>query len=464
MLPPDTVLLWRFKDLAAYDLHETPTAVEGVGTPVAASRVLGAEVNLPNLPGIDPARPLLDATLDSATRADARLLVLPVADRSAVERAFSDPELLERHARHVEVHGDWAAAGWDLLAVRRAGRGGGPWPKERGEEWCAHAEWPGFVDHCLRPEQATQPTVAAVLAAFGYDVSSGHSERAEDGTERWVVDAGRVPWVRDAWKTVTVWGFTDRVRAELVPAAETELVPALSSAVPSPPDADLVAAVAPQADARLRLRGAQGRKILALALWYAGVPWPKEAYRNGFAALRWDAPGGIEVVAERARTELPFWNLAWLGRKEALPDPQAFGLPAIDVGAAADLQAGAAKLTAAFGGTAPAGTYARRAFGAGDGVEVHAVGSQGKALAERIAASGVDGDAAKWPDPPPPDGPGGKSVLLASFRLSWQASQFLLGRAVSQNGILSPLQGGSVEGTLSTDGVRLILDARRGPP
>jgi hypothetical protein len=268
--------------------------------------------------------------------------------------------------------------------------------------------------------------------------------------------------VRDAWRTVTVRAFDGRVRVEAVPAAGSDLVAALATAVPDPADAALDAVSAPKAQVRLRVRGAQGRRILAYALVYAGVAWPAAAGRDDFAALRLGAPGGLEAFAEATETELPFWTVGLAGPAAALPDLAAFGLPAPEAGATLPLPEGAAAPTAPYGGLPPAGEVARRASTAGRaGTEVVALGAGAARLADRVAASAPDADLAAWPAPPAAGEPGGRSVLLASFRLTQAAAVRLLGRAVSANGLLSPLRQGDVEGTLSTDGVRLVLEARR---
>jgi hypothetical protein len=459
MVPPDTFLLWRWKDLAAYEAHETPTVVGGGGAPVPAAATLGAELNLPGLPGIDRSRPLLEATLPAERRPDPRFWVLPVSDAAAVRARFRDPNLAERHARHVVTVGDWAAVAWDLDAARRAGTDGGPWPKERGEEWCVHAEWPEFVSHVLRPEQAMQQPFLGILATLGF-VPKG--DPAPDGAVAF--DAGRTLLVRDAWATATLWAFPERIRAELVPAAGSDLVAALAAAVPDPPDAALPSVPAPKAEARLRARGAQGRRVLAYALVYAGVAWPQAAGKDGFAAMRLDSPGGVEAWAEPAEAKgLPHWTVGWAGPGAALPDPAAFGLPAPEAGADAEVAEGLAALTAPYGGTAPRGAIARRAWTASGraGTEVVALGIDARNLADRASASEPDALHSAWPEAPKPDAEGGRSVLLATFRLTQAAAVRILGRAVSANGLLSPLRQGDVEGTLSTDGVRLIVEARR---
>jgi hypothetical protein len=52
-------------------------------------------------------------------------------------------------------------------------------------------------------------------------------------------------------------------------------------------------------------------------------------------------------------------------------------------------------------------------------------------------------------------------TVLAWFRLPGAFASRLLGDALERGGLLAPLSGGDVEGTLSTDGTRLLLDLRR---
>ncbi len=102
-----------------------PDAGRNVAAPSVA---LGAELNVPGLPGVDRTRPLVEAILPPGGRSDPRLIVLPVADGAALEAKFRDPELPERHARHLEVHGAWAASCSDRLVVRDAGTYASPLP------------------------------------------------------------------------------------------------------------------------------------------------------------------------------------------------------------------------------------------------------------------------------------------------------------------------------------------------
>src|SRR5262249_17830272 len=111
MVPPDPILVWHYRDLSAYDTAHAAPVVEGQPPVAAASAVVGAEINLPTLPGIARDRSVLEILLDPALRWDPKYFVLPVADAGKVESTFRDPDLAERHARHVKVHGDWAAAG-----------------------------------------------------------------------------------------------------------------------------------------------------------------------------------------------------------------------------------------------------------------------------------------------------------------------------------------------------------------
>ncbi|MFO0931675.1 MAG: hypothetical protein U1E39_03090 [Planctomycetota bacterium] len=123
MVPDDAIVVWRYRDLDAFDAaHAAPPG----SNQVKASEELGAQVNLPGLPGIARDRPLLEVTLDPTRRVDARYFVLPVADGGAVRTAFADPDLLERHARHVVVHGAWPRRRGTTASrsTRAAGRAG----------------------------------------------------------------------------------------------------------------------------------------------------------------------------------------------------------------------------------------------------------------------------------------------------------------------------------------------------
>src|SRR5690606_34397522 len=105
MVPPDAVLVWRYRDLAAYDARNAgdPGPVGTINAP--ASLALGAAVNLgplqnepppvSHLPGVDRRRPLLEILLDPAARPDPRYVVLPVERRGPLLERYRSDELAE---------------------------------------------------------------------------------------------------------------------------------------------------------------------------------------------------------------------------------------------------------------------------------------------------------------------------------------------------------------------------------
>jgi hypothetical protein len=438
MVPDDAIATWRFKDLAAYDALRTPADAGGQVVRHQASEVMGAELNLPALAGVDRHRPLLTVTLDPTRRADAGFFVLPVEDASKVRETFASDDLRERHARSVVVHGDWAAAGWDLLTVDRAGNGHGVYPAERGELWSVAVDWPKFVDAALRPESVTTEPARTVLAALGFDPSTA---RIEDGALT-IPDAGRVPLVRNAWSRLELHAFEDRIRAELWPAAE-DLVQALrapSSATTSPPSG-----APPRAEAWLSVGSARARRALALVLGYAGMKWPTAVGKDDFKALHLDAEGGLLVYAEPAGGTTLSWTLVLDGPAASMPDLAAFGPAAPAVGEVATLPMGSAPLSTPYGPASAAPEVAVRARGTAD--RIVAIGVDARVAAELRATE----------KPVPLDAP---QQLLARFGLSHVAAQRLLGPALAKMGLLSSLAGGDIEGTLSVENGRLVLEAR----
>ena len=422
MVPDDAVATWRFKDVAAYDAARTPPDVAGQVVRHSPSEVLGAEINLPKLAGIDGRRPLLTVTLDPTSRPDSRYFVLPVEDASKVRETFASPDLLERHARSVVVHGRWAAAGWDLLTVDRAGSGRGVYPAERGEDWAVAVDWPRFVDAALRPDVVGTDPVRGVLAALGFAPP----------------DLGRVPLVRDAWSRVELHGFPERVRADVWPTGP-DLVRLLSVPRPPPTSPPLPALRAPaRAEAWLSVDTHYPR-VVALALGYAGLRWPASVAKDDFAVV---GTGPALVYAEPAGGPTPSWTIVLEG---AGPDLfPALGLPA-PTREGVPLPAGAAPIAAPFGPAPAPGELAQRQR---TGRTVVAVGVDAGVAAERRVAEPVE----TLPLAP---------AELARFGLSFAAAQRLLGPALGKTGLLAPLAGGAIEGSLSVEDGHLVLDLHR---
>lgn len=454
MVPSDAIIVWRYRDLDAYDVRNAgdPGPVGTVNAP--ASLALGAALNVPDLPGVDRHRPLLEAILDPGSRPDPRYVVLPVESRGALLARYRDPDLPERHARHLAVHGDWAASAWDLAAVTHAGTGDGPVPDAPGALWSVTADWPKFVDFVLQPTQASLEPQASILAGLGFRPSSAAwLDEAEHGGAALTVEAGRVPFVRDAWSRVTIHAFPDRVRAELVPSPASDLPKALSAAFAAAEAPWRVDSSLP-VEAGLVMHGPAARRVTALCLWYAGLRWPPAVLAEVMGALRLDGAGPLALLASMDDGPFPTWALALVGPATAQPDLAAFGLPTPPATGSSPLLVGAVPLLAPYGGESPAGAVAVRPAGVGaPGSAVVAVGRGADAVADRLAGvlTAHRGDA------PVP----GAEVELASFRMSLYTAQRLLVTATGTRGLLATLVGSDLEGTLATDGTRVILELRK---
>jgi hypothetical protein len=473
MVPADAFVTWWYRDLAAYDAARTgPAPVDGA--PLAApSLVLGAEVNLPSLAGIDRRRPVVEVWLDPTRRVDPRFWVLPVEDAGRVRATFRDPDLPERHARHVVTHGDWAAAAWDLAAARGAGRGFGLLPPtasvvddsgERPVLWAVAADWPRLVDYALQPHVAANEPYRSVLAALGFDPSSMVRSETEEGP-LYEVKAGRIPLVRDAWRRVTLRALGEpaalgdaaarptAVEMILLPSEGSELARALAgvdraaSAVPAP-----VLEAGGEFEWEARLAPGTAREVLVRALGYAGLVWPAAAARDDFAALRPRSAGWLVVGAVASPGVLPAWTYVLAGPRDAIPDVGAFGLPDAPVGGRTALPEGVAVVTMPIGGRAPASEVARAA--ARDGLEVVSFGLGAQAVAQRAAQALVPGLR-------PVRLPKGFAPL-AEVEVRSALAGRLLGSGAAPGGLFAALGGaGRLHVLVATDGTSLLLRATR---
>lgn len=482
LVPADAILTWRYADLSAYDEAHPP--VEG-SMQVRASEELGAQLNLPGLPGVADDRAVLESLLDPATRVDPRYFVLPVRDAAAVQKAFRDPDLRERHARRVVVHGTWAAAAWDARAAMDAGRAGSgagvlpplpPWAR-----FSVTADWPRLVDAALLPWVGRHSPYAEALAALGFRPPERPSDPAAAGLPKdtvAVAHAGRVPLVRDAWSRVTLVSGPGRVELTLLPASGSELRPTLRAlaargrgaerglgAAPTPP---------PDAAAHLCVPNAAARRAVVYALGYAGVAFAPSLAADDFAALRL-APAGADgagdepwaagwtVAALPSPGLEPTYSFAWAGPAGPDgaylgPDPAAFSLPPLpEVGGAVPIGGEVVPLRAPFFGTAGPGEWARARSPSYGNPPVEVVAAGGGAAAQAAAWA----MSARLEAFSPSEDDETSQPVLAFGRIERLAAQRLLRRALAPGGLLSALADGDLALTLTTDGERLRLRVRR---
>lgn len=437
MVPADAVLVWRWKDLATYDAQRSEPASGGENW-AAPSAVLGAESNLPALAGVDRARPIVEALLPDEGRIEPRLVVLPIADASTMLATFRRPDLPERHARHLELHGAWAASCSDRRVARDAGTYRSPLPPYEGEDWCVTANWPAFVDFVLHPDQAAQEPFAGVLATLGFEMNA--AVKIDDRS--FSVKAGRVPIVRDAWARVTLRSSPGRIVVDLDPADDAKELRSVLAAVRPDPTDDREAAMPSPVDASLHVRGAAGRRALVYVLGYAGVDWPTAAAADEFKALALGAPGGLTAWAEVATGPSPTWVVSLAAPRSAFPALEALGRTDVSAAGEARYAAGAARLTAIYGGTPEPTTFRPVPTAAEPDVWITAIGSRADVVRAKAAATTTLHARTSPPDTP-------DRIEVATFSLAKTALQRLLGSAaLGPRGLFAALEGGDVRGRL----------------
>lgn len=462
MVPGDAILAQRWKDVDTYDRVGNDTtdfealAAQGK-TVAAASASLGADLNIPGLPGVDRSRPIVQALLPFDGFVESKLVILPVKDGDALRAKFRDPTLVERHARHLEIHGDWAASCADRRVVRDAGSFWTPLPPSEGEDWCVTANWPAFVDFASRPDQAANEPFASVLVALGFDPASAVVSTDEAGTPVLrVAKTGRVPFVRNAWSRVTLRSFPTRVVVELEPAEDAkELRSVIAAAKPDPAD-DLEVSMPSTLEASLHVRGAQGRRIFVYVLGYAGLHWPEASAAGEFKALRLDAAGSWSAWAEIADSPLASWNVALAAPKEAFPDLATLGRTEPSDAGPVVYSAGSAALTTVYGSPAERSTFLPVGATSDANLLVTVIGPKAD-VARAKAQATVTTHARSTP------GDSAGRIEVATFTVAKIALQRLLGNAaLGPMGLFASLADHAVTGRMVVIGgskLRIELDA-----
>lgn len=452
MVPSDAIVVWRWKDFATFDAAglDAPEPGRTVATPSAS---LGSDLNIPGLPGVDRNRELVRALLPPDGRSEPWLVVLPVANGAKMRATFRDPNLKERHARHLEIHGAWAASCSDRLVARDAGTFSGRLAAPEGEDWSVSAEWPAFVDFVVRPEQASNEPFSSGLAALGFDPQSAEETAGPGGERQMTVKAGRVPLVRDAWTRVTLRSFPGRVTLDLEPSeGAKELRQALAS-LEANPDDDREATMPSPVEASLHLRGVQGRRVLVYATGYAGLKWPAASAANEFKPLRLSEKGGLTLWAELADGPAPAWMIGLAGPKAAFPDLATLGpLSPADAQPAA-YSAGGATLTTLYGSPAEPTTFLPVPTAADADWLVTAIGPRADMARAALVATTTTHARTSPTDTP-------DRIELATFTVAKVAFQRLVGSsALGPKGLFATLADRNVKGRLlALDHVRLRLE------
>lgn len=452
MVPADAILTWRWKDLASYDAQRADAPEPG-RTVATASAVLGAELNVPGLPGVDRGREVVESWLPDDGGFDPRLVVLPVTDGAALRAKFRDPSLVERHARHLELHGPWAASCADRRIARDAGTFSGILAPSQGEDWSVTADWPAFVDFVLRPENASRAPFAGGLTALGFEPASGVERTGAGGEPELAVRAGRVPLVRDAWTRVTLRSFPGRVTLDLEPSASAkELREALASLRPNPDD-DAEPTLPTPLDASLHLRGAQARRVFVYATGYAGLKWPAAAAADEFAALRLREKGGLTLFAEVADGPVAAWVVCLAGPKAAFPDLARLGPTERSDAGPVVYSAGGATLTTLYGMPADRTTFEPVPTATNPALLVTAIGPKADVVRAQLASMTTTHARTTEKDT-------AERIELATFTLAKIPFERLVGStALGPRGLFKTLADHGVKGRLlALDGRTLRLE------
>jgi hypothetical protein len=473
LAPEDAMVVFRFKDLDAYDALSLGPRAPGGPTP---RERMAALRNLPALEGVSRKAPVHEVWLPLPPLRDETMVILPIEDADALQAHFDDVGRIEkgqmRHAQRLVRHGPFAAIGAHLDALRRVGEGGLTCPPD-GEDLAIAVRLDALAAFAL--QRAADAPWRGILETLGLDLAGMRMYAAGAERQLEAPRAERLRRIVDAWETARFWAWTAerRIRLELTLRAGSPVEPLLRAAHDAPAEE---AGRAPRppvgADAHLLAESGAARRLLASALFHGGVPFleePEEKPAEG-PADETSLLGGLGDPAEAGKGPLlafttpsgrggTGWLLCLVAEEGALPDLSAFlaGIPE-DAGSA-PLPEGAVPLLLAApradGRPSPAGEIARESIEGGRApLEALALGP---GAAEAIREARLE--ALKGEAPPPPETrPGWRRV--ATFSLSEPRAANLMREAMEPGGLLAVFRGGSLSGEVWTDGRVLRIEAR----
>ena len=456
MPPSDAVLVFRYRDFDAVDAHHVFAPL-----PAAWSVVIGAENNVPGLPGVDRSRPLYEIKLPPNLRFDSTVVVFPLEDPDRFERAFLDPTLLEkertRRPKEMQIHGSWGAVGPDLDSVARVGTGTLVCDV-RGEAWSLAVDVPGLVQ--LAMAEANQPLWKGPLGAFGIDFENIELDvNADDGSQSVVFSGTGQLWrIAHAWETVRLWSYPDqrRVEAELTPAADSVVATRMAALAGARADARPPPPAPREARMWLWVPGVGERALLVAALHAAGVDLPDAWTGVGTGTSEEpEGEGGVLVFGGRASGHPYAVTIGVVAPEGALPDLSAWLGTLPEDGSTRPLARGAAPLTVVdttHRRPSPSGDVRYRVA---DGLEMVGIGAE-----TARALDGMQAQLAIETDFVPPEPPGEGWHLVAAFHLGEDHAAKVLGPALGPGGLLASLESGIVDGALWSNGRILRLEAR----
>jgi hypothetical protein len=451
VVPGAAVLTARYRGLAGLDALWCFGRQPGV----RPSEDLADRHNLPGFAGVDPSGAFHWVLLPRSGRADATLLIVPVADAERLRARFElrDGALdasraYRRHAKQLEIRGSFAALAWDRDVARRLGEGGLTLA-DRGEDFGLALDVSGALALAL-----TQPAVEpwrGILEALGAEPA-----KATLGTDRTsglraiVFPFGRAERVADAWSTARLWAWSKEQRIEVELEPKSAALRALLARVP-PARVEQGPALAAgpgarAAEAVVWIPGREAFAALALALSGAGVDLPE-----GLPPAAGD--GELYVRAFASPADPDAWTLEVWDPMQAYDAPLGALIgPLPEPGASLPLAAGAAPVTVATTRrphVSPAGTVSRSATG-----ERLLIGAdaQGHAQAE------AHGAGPEVLEPAPTTGRG----VLAVARLNAQRALALLGPALQPGGLFAALGLGELRVLITTDGQRVFVTLDHG--
>lgn len=456
MAPPGAVLVERFRDMGAFDRNYYFPLPAGA---LKHSAVLGVENNVARLPGVDTTRPLYLVKMPpSAVGTDANVVVFPLSDRDAFERAFLDPEMLEkgliRRAKHMHRHGRYAAVGARRGAIRQVG-GGTLHAAERGEDFSIAAFLPGLAVTAVQGRQnAPWRSVIDALVDRDPDAAGPAIELRRDQASGELIPvltrAPRMARILETWRIARLWSWRDRkrVEVELVPHS-AETVPWLRAAAEAAPEDDPVVPPEPPAfqEARMWLRvpGPRARRAVLMLVHTLGVDVP-EALRAA------EGRGAVLVLATRSAGH-PYAASYAIASPRATPlDLSALLGPVPEPGGRIERPAGALPLTRIDVGSdrvAPAGYVVRELVG---DLDVVGVGASAPAAVTRVRQLLARTSAAPWQALGDDDW-----RTIAIFGVDEGRAAKLLGSTIEERGLFGALAGGPVRGEIRTNGRALRI-------